>query len=120
MSGEGRVFDVFLVRYVPNILEDQFVNIGVLLAEHDESGYADSRFLRDWQHVRSLDPDADVRMLEALTREIADGWKQPSERAALRRRMLRSFSNAIQFSLEGSVVTEHPAEELEHLESILL
>ena len=48
-----------LIRYVPDPVKNEFVNIGVLLraAEGEQSAL---RFTRDWGRVRCLDPDADT------------------------------------------------------------
>jgi len=85
-----RQYDVFVLRYVPNVLEEGFANIGVLLSERGEGGFSVSRFLPDWQQVRSFDPDADVEMLASLTQEIKNAWKTPSERIAWRFSSFRS------------------------------
>ena len=120
VSGARRQFDVFAVRYIPNILDARFVNIGVLVTERDHAGFADCRFLREWQSVRCFDPDADVEMLNALTQEIEDAWRQPSERAELLERMVTSFSSAIQLSLEETIETDNPTQELRRMTAMLL
>jgi hypothetical protein len=56
-----------LVRYVPDPVKNEFVNIGVLLRGGEQSVL---RFTRDWGRVRCLDPDADTEMLEALEIEV--------------------------------------------------
>lgn len=119
MAGKQRQFDVFVLRYIPNVLDEGFVNIGVLVTELDHAGSSDCRFLSDFERVRSFDPYADVDMLRSLAQEIEAGWKQPLERAALIRRMLTEYSGAIQLSLTGTIVTDDPAHELERLASTL-
>ena len=58
-----------LIRYVPDPVKNEFVNIGVLLrAATGEQTVL--RFTRDWGRVLCLDPDADTQMLEALEIEI--------------------------------------------------
>ncbi|HZD76529.1 MAG TPA: DUF3037 domain-containing protein, partial [Acidobacteriaceae bacterium] len=57
-----------LIRYVPDPVKNEFVNIGVLL--RGEDARAAVRFTRDWSRVRCVDPDADTTMLEALEAEI--------------------------------------------------
>ena len=64
-----RQCEFFLLRYVPDAVKDEFVNVGVVLVESG-GGWADVRFTHDWKRVRCLDPDADVEMLEGLEREI--------------------------------------------------
>jgi Protein of unknown function (DUF3037) len=58
-----------LIRYVPDPVKNEFVNIGVLLRA-SEGEQRVLRFTRDWGRVRCLDPDADIQMLEALEIEV--------------------------------------------------
>lgn len=60
-----------LIRYVPDPVKNEFVNIGVVLREAGGEGSAAVRFTRDWRRVRSIDSDADTAMLEALESEIS-------------------------------------------------
>jgi len=69
--------EFFLIRYVPDVVKGEFVNIGVLLREAGSGAPgaegADSavvRFTRDWSRVKCLDADADIGLLEALEGEI--------------------------------------------------
>jgi hypothetical protein len=58
-----------LIRYVPDPVKNEFVNIGVLLRAATGER-TELRFTRDWGRVLCLDPDADTQMLEALEIEI--------------------------------------------------
>jgi Protein of unknown function (DUF3037) len=65
-----------LIRYVPDAVKNEFVNIGVVLhSVRSPSLQAEEqravRFTRDWSRVRCIDPDADIEMLEALEVEVA-------------------------------------------------
>jgi Protein of unknown function (DUF3037) len=69
--------EFFLIRYVPDVVKGEFVNIGVLLREAggdapgaDIPGSAVVRFTRDWSRVRCMDADADIGLLEGLEGEI--------------------------------------------------
>jgi hypothetical protein len=69
--------EFFLIRYVPDVVKGEFVNIGVLLREAggsapgvDTPGNAVVRFTRDWSRVRCMDADADIGLLEGLEGEI--------------------------------------------------
>ncbi len=69
--------EFFLIRYVPDVVKGEFVNIGVLLREAgdgapgvDTPGSAVVRFTRDWSRVRCMDADADIGLLEGLEGEI--------------------------------------------------
>ena len=60
-----------LIRYVPDVVKGEFVNIGVLLREAGSSSLETRvRFTRDWSRVRCMDADADTGLLEALEGEI--------------------------------------------------
>jgi Protein of unknown function (DUF3037) len=62
--------EFFLIRYVPDVVKGEFVNIGVLLREAGRADKSVVRFTRDWSRVRRLDADADIGLLEALESEI--------------------------------------------------
>jgi hypothetical protein len=69
--------EFFLIRYVPDVVKGEFINIGVLLREAgggasgvDTPGGAVVRFTRDWSRVRCIDADADIGLLEGLEGEI--------------------------------------------------
>lgn len=68
-----------LIRYVPDPVRNEFVNIGVLLRT-SQGEQSELRFTRDWSRVRCLDPDADIPMLEGLESEIAQRLRvQPAD-----------------------------------------
>ena len=57
---ERRKLEFFLLRYVPNAVKGEFVNIGIILFERaaNDAEFADVRFTNDWKRVRCLDPQA--------------------------------------------------------------
>jgi hypothetical protein len=96
-----------LIRYVPDPVKNEFVNIGVLLRTA-EGGQSVLRFTRDWGRVRCLDPDADTQMLEAL--EIEVGERLAIEPAGHRRPIVGlledSLSNGIQITETKAYLAE--------------
>src|SRR5580658_2367510 len=121
---QRRQLEFFLLRYAPNILNEEFVNIGVVLVEPEtaqgrgvEERFAEVRFTRDWRRVRRVDPRADVEMLEALEREIRGRLRTTKDREVLLRTMEDSFSNTIQLSPLHTCEVEDPAREIEELAS---
>jgi hypothetical protein len=68
---ERRQCEFQLIRYVPDPVKNEFINIGVLLRAVEGAENV-LRFTRDWSRVRCLDPNADTDMLEALEIEIGD------------------------------------------------
>jgi len=119
---EKRQLEFFLLRYVPDAVRDEFVNIGVVMVEpsEDGAGFADVRFARDWRRVQRLDPGADVEMLETLERDIRGSLAEVKDREALIRRLQDSFSNAIQLSPTKGVLADEPTLEIEALASLYL
>ena len=96
-----------LIRYVPDPVRNEFVNIGVLLRT---SGGEQSvlRFTRDWGRVRCLDPDADTEMLEALEIEIGHRLRtQPADHPKPIMDLLEdSLSNGIQITEAKAYLAE--------------
>jgi Protein of unknown function (DUF3037) len=120
--GDRKQFEFFLLRYVPDAVKDEFVNIGVVMVEAgaNGNGFADVRFTRDWRRVRCLDPQVDVEMLEALEREIRGQLGEIRDREGLVRRLEDSFSNVIQISPAKGCLAENPVKELELLGALYL
>jgi hypothetical protein len=112
--------EFFLLRYVPDAVKNEFVNIGVVMLEPaaNGAGFADVRFTRNWRRVRCLDPQADVEMLEALERDIRGQLRETRDREALLRKLEDSFSNVIQLSARKGCLAEDPAKEMETLASL--
>ena len=100
-----------LVRYVPDPVKNEFVNIGVLL--RGEDARAAVRFTRDWSRVRCVDPDADTAMLEALEAEI--GRRLAEDARAGVASLEDALSNAVQLSETKACLAESFAAELESL-----
>jgi len=119
---DRRQLEFFLLRYVPDAVKDEFVNIGLVMVEPGANGegFADLRFTRDWRRVRCLDPQADVEMLAALERDIRGQLGNAHDREVLMRRLEDSFSNVIQLSPAKGCVAEDPAREIEAMASIYL
>ena len=113
--------EFFLLRYVPDAVKDEFVNIGVVLVEPGANGggFADVRFTHDWQRVRCLDPGADLQMLEELEDELRQRLSQAG-RAEFFSVVKESFSGTLQLSPAKACLTESPAEELGRLAEMYL
>jgi len=114
-----RQCEFFLLRYVPDAVKDEFVNIGVVMVEAD-AGFADIRLTRDWRRVRCLDPDVDVEMLEAVGREIQARLADVQDRDGLVTKLQDSLSNSIQLSVAMGCLTDDPQKEMEELASMYL
>ncbi len=113
--------EFFLIRYVPDAVKNEFVNIGVLLRETGQTEKAQVRFTRDWSRVRCMDSDADIEMLEAMEAEI-------QQRLALGARDVKpvlqvledTLSNSVQITPAKGCLAESIPAELEKLTSIYI
>lgn len=115
-----RKLEFFLLRYVPDAVKEEFVNVGVVMLEPGANGegFSDVRFRRDWRRVRDADPQADIEMLEALERDIQKQLSETGDRDKLLRKMEDSFSNLVQVSRTKACLTLEPAREIETLASM--
>jgi hypothetical protein len=108
--------EFFLVRYVPDPVKNEFVNIGVVLREAAEGGAAAVRFTKDWARVRCADPDADIAMLEALEAEMRQRLgEQETNGKPLMQVIEDSFSNLIQVTEAKGCLAENMAAEMDAL-----
>ena len=114
--------EFFLVRYVPDVVKGEFVNIGVLLREAVSAAgsraEARVRFTRDWSRVRCMDAGADIGLLEELEQEIArklqagTSLREPKEVLAV---LEDSLSNSVQMTEARASLAENLTTEMEQL-----
>jgi hypothetical protein len=123
---EYKQCEFYLLRYVPDAVKDEFVNLGVVLLETGEGAFTDVRFTRDWRRVRCLDPDADVELLESFEGEVRGmlqsrvaeviNYRPPMSRREWLLKLLEDgMSNALQITPAKAVLTESPEKELGEL-----
>ncbi|MFI5072669.1 MAG: DUF3037 domain-containing protein [Terriglobales bacterium] len=109
--------ELFLLRYVPVAVREEFINIGLILLEADRTGFAEVRFAPDWRAAERIDPQVDTEMSEAIVRLARRQFQHPDTRAVFLKRMEDSFSNLIQLSPMRACLAEDPAKEIEALSS---
>lgn len=120
--------EFFLIRYVPDVVKGEFVNIGVVLREAATGAASlpaggdpvrtQVRFTRDWVRVRCMDADADTELLEALEGEIAarlaSGTSLRDPKAVIEV-LEDSLSNSVQLTPARATLAEDFPTELEQL-----
>jgi hypothetical protein len=106
--------EFFLLRYVPDVVRGEFVNVGLLMYG-EGAGFADVRFTRDWRRLFCLDPGADVEWLLAMEREMRARVQDPGSRADLLYRLQDLCSNTIQLSPVAGCLAEDAAAEFQAL-----
>jgi hypothetical protein len=118
--------EFFLIRYVPDVVKGEFVNIGVLLREAggdapnpEKPDSAVVRFTRDWSRVRCMDADADIGLLEGLEGEIAARLRMGAGDTKPVMQVLQVFedtlSNSLQITPVKACLAESVPAELEQL-----
>jgi hypothetical protein len=117
MAGSSKhELDFFLVKYMPDEIKGECVNIGVVLVGGGgDSGFADVRFTRDWRRVLCMDPGADVEWLQALERDVRMWLKGVSTREDILYKLRDLSSSLIQISEWKGCRGAEPAVELELL-----
>ena len=116
MNGDRIQCEFFLVRYVPDAVKNEFINIGVVLREAGRPETARVRFTRDWGRVRCVDPEADTGMLEALEYEVRERFSNGAVETALMMKALEdSFSNMLQITEPKACLADSIPAELEQL-----
>jgi hypothetical protein len=103
---------VLLLRYVPDAVKNEFVNIGVMLREAGRIDTTRVRFTRDWSRVRCMDPDADTSLLEAMEGELAARVRDGGTGSKPVMQMLEeSLSTSVQMTeIRGALAESVPAE----------
>jgi hypothetical protein len=121
-----------ILRYTPNLVRDEWVNIGVLLFD-PQSGERRLRLIEEQEEfarVRRLHPEADETLLRALRDDLEDrfesfhssqghgpngGRSNGSALQELLRKWDDTLSNALQFAPQKGVLSQDLDAELERL-----
>jgi len=111
---------LFLLRYVPDAVRNEFVNIGLILLPPDSS--PELRLVKDWSRVTALEPRADLEMLQAFGDELRLRFnkKEDEDRELTLQKMQDWLSNALQISESKACLTESPREEADELARLYL
>jgi Protein of unknown function (DUF3037) len=129
-SIEGEVpaqtFVYRVIRYAPNLVRDEWVNIGVLLID-TRSGERRLRLIEgqdEYNRVRRLHPQADEALLRALQDDLESRFETNGSKAGSRTdwqgllaKWDDTLSNALQLAPPKGVLADNLDEELERLYS---
>jgi hypothetical protein len=108
----------FLLRYVPDTVKSEFVNIGLVFLPPDAPPQL--RFTSDWSRVQCLSPDADIELLQAFREEMLRANPNRDDRDAVLKMIEEGFSNSLQASEYKACVTTDPALEADKLARVYL
>jgi hypothetical protein len=117
-----RQIEFSIVRYVPNVVSGDRINIGIVVIERDEEQilFADARFVCNEDRILAFDADADVEMIQGICRDIRRGLHDVEGRELFLQSMAETFSNSIQLSDLRTQTTADPAAEVDILARLYL
>ena len=103
-----------LLRYVPDPVKNEFVNIGLVLVPPE--GEPELRFDENWSRLLSLYPQANTELLDGLRQELSE----KSDRELILTEIGNSFSNMLQATEFKGCVTSSPVAEADRLAKMYL
>lgn len=116
---EKRQLELYLLRFLPHALRDDFVTVGVLLLESD-GGFADVRLTRDWRMLQCVAPDVELEWFAMVENEIRGRLGSLRGRDDLMQLVNERFGTMMDVAPTKAVLTEDPAKEMEVLASMYL
>ena len=116
---EKRQLELYLLRFLPHALRDDFVTVGLLLLESD-AGFAEVRFTRDWRMLQCVAPDVELEWFQVVENEIRGRLGSLRGREELMQLLSECFGTMIDVAPTKAVITDDPAKEMEVLTSMYL
>jgi chorismate mutase len=116
---EKRQLELFLLRFLPHALRDDFVTVGVLLLESD-GGFAEVRFTRDVRMLQCVAPDVELEWFEMVEKEIRGRLGSLRGREELMAMISERFGTMLDVAPTKAVLAEDPGKEMEVLSSMYL
>lgn len=114
----GQMLRYRILRYTPNLIRDEWANIGVLLEDADGPRHT-LRLVEESSEIariRRLHPNADEKLLRALPADFDAALHSPSiDAAQYIEKLDQTLSNALQFGPQKAVIAEDFDAELERL-----
>src|SRR5271157_5745349 len=103
-----RQLELYLLRFLPHALRDDFVTVGLLLLESD-AGFAEVRFTRDWRMLQCVAPDVELEWFAMVEGEIQSKLGSLRRREDLLRLVNERFGTMMDVAPAKGVLTEDPA-----------
>jgi len=116
---EKRQLELYLLRFLPHVLRDDFVTVGVVLLESD-GGFAEVRVTHDWKMLQCVAPELELEWFETVENEIRRKLASLRGREDLVQLMNERFGAMLDVAPMKAVLTEDPAQEMEVLTSMYL
>ena len=116
MTAESRPKECtfFLVRYVPDLVRDEVLNIGVFV-HSPEDRYLACQFTNDFRRLKSFHPQADLELLRELQQHFEEEIDRRSDDWEEYIRSLQEYSNLIQVTEPHACRLRDPMTEIHDL-----
>jgi len=110
--------EFFLIRYVPDVVKDEFVNIGLVVRSPHG---IEIRFTSDFSRLKCMDPGVDTQWIRSYETDLRALLCTEGETNTQQfKKMEESFSNTVQFSPVKGLYTQDVAAEADKLQHIYL
>ena len=113
MNGEEQTLQFYLIRFMPNLVRGEFINIGVLLYDPERKSFLAPRFIEDFRRARRLHPWADIDVLSGLESQLEAESSSGDPEKFLKR--LGELSNQLSVAEPAAVLTTDAEAELDRL-----
>ena len=105
----------FLIRYVPNLVRDEALNIGLFLHSPEER-YLGCLVTDDFRRIKQFHTKADLEFLRELEQDFAQQIDERGEDLdAYIRELQDSFSNLIQVTAPRACLLGDPPTEIQNM-----
>jgi Protein of unknown function (DUF3037) len=116
---EKRQLELYLLRFLPHALRDDFVTVGLSLLESD-GGFAEVRFTHDSRMLQCVAPDVELEWFTVVENEIRSRLGSLRRRDDLIQLVHERFGSMLDVAPTKAVLTEDPVKEMELLTSMYL
>lgn len=110
---------LYVIRYVPDVVKGEFVNVGVVLVDQ-ASNWCDFKMTDDLRRLRCLDPDFDPELLTYLERDMRGRLSAPGAIAQFLQSGTDWPSQLLQACLAGGIETNDMQAELANQSNLYL
>jgi len=117
--GAKRQCELYLLRFLPHELRDDFVTVGLMLRESD-GGFAEVRITRDWRMLQCMAPEIELEWFALVEDEIRARLNTVQRREDLVELVGAKFGTRIDVAPTKAVVTSDPEQEMEMLTTMYL
>jgi len=118
-DAEKRQLELYLLRFLPHALRDDFVTVGLLLVESD-GGFAEDAVYTRHEELQCVAPEVEWEWFGMVEQEIRGRLGSLRRREELLQLVNEKFGTMLDVGPTKAVITQDPEEEMEALTSMYL